>query len=141
MGKIKNISLLAAAAIICALAFTSCETDADTDDIDYSSLYPVDHSVRQYNVILPEANSKGSLSVSPNPARAGAAVSVKYLPPETPETVEEIAQTDENIQPYIITALTGTYNNGQKTLNIIKNSGGGGGMEVLHARHGCKFKR
>jgi hypothetical protein len=122
--KPRNATRFATAAAACAIAFTLALANCDTDtDADYDDLTPgLDRTTRQYSIILPEAGASGGVSANPNPAKLGTAITVNYIPPVTAE--EETARAAENTTSYTITSLTGTYNNGQKTVNFSKGGGG-----------------
>jgi hypothetical protein len=119
---------IAFAAVFFAAIFSGCETDSD---VDYDDLTPVlDRATRQYSIILPEPGERGGISASHASAKLGTTITVKYVPPGQLGGEEPAPAADES--SYNITFLTGTYNNGQKTVKISK--GGGGGMVILHAR-------
>ncbi|MDR0410190.1 MAG: hypothetical protein LBH18_07350 [Spirochaetaceae bacterium] len=129
----RTAAIVTTIAALCALAFVGCETDSG-DDYDEPFAWQ-DRGSKNYNIKVPEANERGGITASPNPAKLGTPITINYIPPLPPENGD--AARTQNQGVYTVTSITGTYAEGQKTLNIVKNSeGGGGGLEVLHARNG-----
>jgi hypothetical protein len=108
------------------LSFISCNTDSPTGD--YDDLGGADRTTRLYKVLVPEPTDRGGISASPNSAKLGAAVIVNYVPPE-PLTDEDglPLENAQNGANYTIISLTGSYNDGHKTVSIVKIGEGGGG--------------
>jgi hypothetical protein len=101
-------------AAIFILPLVSCGIDTNIDYDDAGAA--VDRITRSYNIIVQEPDAKGGMSVTPNPAKQGGSVIISYLAPEEAAAVN-----------YTIVSITGTYNDGQKTINTAKTAEGGGG--------------
>ncbi|MDR2659943.1 MAG: hypothetical protein LBC27_08165 [Spirochaetaceae bacterium] len=120
--------LITLSTLLCAgaLFFLGCQIDSSPnyDDSDTGA----DRTTRLYKVILPEPTDKGGLSAEPVSAKLGTTVIVNYQPPAAePASSDGEELPANNYANYTITTLTGSYNDGQKTVKIVKNSEGGGG--------------
>jgi hypothetical protein len=115
--------LTALCAGIFALSFAGCNTDSFPD---YEDSGGGDRTTRLYKVIVPAPTETGGVSASPSQAKLGTTVIVSYVPPQTmgeEETVVENVQTNDYTN-YTIKSLTGTYNDGQKTIKFTRGGGG-----------------